>query len=84
MMSIEVHSCALQRRLEARGVELQADMRSVRHRIDDPAGWEAFSLYSQQQADLEGRLRLVHGFSCACLAGTLCWGASGTTCALDA
>lgn len=49
----------LQRRLEARGVELQADMHSVRHRIDDPAGWEAFSLYSQQQADLEGRLRLV-------------------------
>jgi hypothetical protein len=48
-----------QRRLEARGVELQADMHSVRHRIDDPAGWEAFSLYSQQQADLEGRLRLV-------------------------
>jgi hypothetical protein len=40
-------------------VELQADMHSVRHRIDDPAGWEVFSLYSQQQADLEGRLRLV-------------------------
>lgn len=45
-------------RLRVRGEELQADMRSVRHRIDDPAGWEAFSLYSQQQADLESRLRL--------------------------
>lgn len=39
-------------------------MRSVRDRIDDPAGWEAFSLYSQQQADLEGRLRLVRSLTC--------------------
>ncbi len=53
-----------QARLEVRGEELQADMRSVRDRIDDPAGWEAFSLYSQQQADLEGRLRLVRSLTC--------------------
>lgn len=57
--TVTLTALLLQRRLEARGVELQADMHSVRHRIDDPAGWEAFSLYSQQQADLEGRLRLV-------------------------
>lgn len=48
-----------QARLEVRGDELQEDMRSVRHHIDTMEGWEAFSLYSQQQADLEGRVRRV-------------------------